>query len=340
MKTITVSKSDLMWLAGLIEGDGCFYQSKGRAKIQIEMIDKDVIERASKIMSGKIYNSKNDTNQNWKKTYTTWVSNNKALTFMQTLKPYMSKRRQKKIEEILNACSIGYGKQRLISCPKVIDKIKEENQKISCRKLAKKYGVSHETIRKIVREKHVNAENKKTAHEYEIEVFGESCNLSWASGVLEAEGSFKKGCPSAPNATCVSIQMSDRDVMERISEMWGLSLSAYSRTGKTKSGGNFKEIYCCSVRGGKARKYMEQIKCFMGVRRQKQIDDALNSYDPDVIKKTNEMKCAIPEAELKFVNEKIVSGLSYQTVAEEYGVTRNVIRRCLQRYQKIIDTQK
>lgn len=328
-----------MWLAGLIEGDGCFYQSNGRAKIQIKMIDKDVVERASKIMNSKIYNSKNN-NQKWKKTYTTWVSNNQALTFMQTLKPYMSMRRQNKIEEILKDCSFISGKQRLISCPKVIEKIKEENQNISCRNLAKKYGVSHETIRKIVRDKHVDVENKKTAHEYEIEIFGESSDLSWVSGVLEAEGSFKKGCPSAPNDTCVSIQMSDRDIMEKISEMWGMSLSAYSRTGKTKSGGSFKEIYCCSLRGSKARKYMEQIKCFMGMRRQKQIDDALNSYDPDVIKKTNEMKCAIPEAELKFVNEKIISGLSYRKIAKEYGVTSNVIRRCVKRYKIFIDTQK
>lgn len=331
-----------MWLAGLIDGDGCFYQSNGRAKIQIKMVDKDIVERASKILDGKVYSSKNKSNKNWQKIYTTWVSNNKALIFMQTLKPYMSIRRQQKIDEILKICNESYKSNRLITCVETIEKIKLENKTVSCRKLAPKYGVSHEAIRWIVRGKHIDENKKKIGQKYVVcvEDSVEDDTINWLAGVLEAEGSFMKGPPSDLNSSRISIQMSDKDTIDKISLLWNVGVNAYTPKGQNKQGSCFKEIYMCALRGGKARIWMNTLKNYMGVRRQEQIATALNAYNQNAKEECYTKSRKISDDRLQDVFNKISTGLSYEKVASEYGVTRNVIRRCLQRYQKSIDTQQ
>lgn len=342
MKTITVSKSDLMWLAGLIEGDGCFHLSKsGKPAIFVEMTDKDVIERVGKIWHAEVYVNKPEKSH-YKPSYRSSVFNNKAKSFMMALKPYMSSRRQSKIAEIIQTCNENYKPKRLINCLKTIEKIKLENKTISCRKLAPKYGVSHETIRWIVRGKHVDEDQKKIGQECVIcvEDSVEDFTMEWLAGVLEAEGSFTKGPPSKMNSSSISIQMSDKDTIEKISLLWGVAIAKYTPKGQNKLGGSFKEIYMCVLRGAKARGWMETLNPYMGIRRQEQIATALSSYNANAKEEYYSKTRKINDESLQDVFDKISSGLSYQTVAKEYGVTRNVIRRCLQRYQKTIDTQK
>ena len=341
VKTITVSKSDLMWLAGLIEGDGCFHLTKsGRPIIFIEMTDKDVIDRVGNLWDSLVYVNKPEKSH-YKPSYRSSVFNNKAKAFMIALKPYMSSRRQSKIAEIIQTCNENYKPKRSINCLETIEKIKLENKTISCRRLAPRYGVSHETIRWIVRGKHLDESQKKIGQECAvcIEDSAEDYTIDWLAGVLEAEGSFMRGPPSELNSTRISIQMSDKDTIDKISLLWGVTVTAYTPKGQNKLGGSFKEIYMCVLRGAKARNWMETLNPYMGIRRQEQITTALNSYNSNAKEEYYSKSRKISDESLQDVFDKLSSGLSYQAVAEEYGVTRNVIRRCLQRYQKTIDTQ-
>jgi hypothetical protein len=131
------SISEIYWLAGLLEGEGCFdeshYQySPGQrrvqpkqillfpdatappnvnnlrhyfsARVQLCMTDRDVVQRAAAILSNgplKIHTYKDKTNQHWKKTFRVAVHGPLAIGWLMTLYPLMGERRQAKIRIIL-----------------------------------------------------------------------------------------------------------------------------------------------------------------------------------------------------------------------------------------------
>jgi hypothetical protein len=47
-----MTESDLAWLAGLLEGEGCFHFTR-TAYVVISMTDEDIIERAASLMNSK-----------------------------------------------------------------------------------------------------------------------------------------------------------------------------------------------------------------------------------------------------------------------------------------------
>ena len=98
---------DLMWVAGLLEGEGCFYvqkshathPTKARPRIQIQMTDEDVIARAARILECGYNRSLPPSRR--KPTYVIAVTGAKATALMRQLLPHMGERRSAKIREIL-----------------------------------------------------------------------------------------------------------------------------------------------------------------------------------------------------------------------------------------------
>jgi hypothetical protein len=100
----------LYWLAGLIEGEGCFSPAlrKGwpeyyNPRIRIEMTDKDTLIKASLIL----YGNDRVTTCNWankrfghKVIYKLDITGQPAMDWMIMLYPMMSSRRQEKIKDV------------------------------------------------------------------------------------------------------------------------------------------------------------------------------------------------------------------------------------------------
>lgn len=99
-----LSKEDLFWMVGLLEGEGCFAWSKsGRKmwpKITIDMTDEDVIVRFSSLIERK-YFPRPAKPPNKKAHYVCAIAGTPAAELMNILLPHMGVRRQKKIREIL-----------------------------------------------------------------------------------------------------------------------------------------------------------------------------------------------------------------------------------------------
>ncbi len=107
---------DLYWLAGLIEGEGCFSLqgngSRGKGKcwtrkpnIRIGMADKDVLDYAARIFNTNVtgpYKNKLPNGTLGKDIWHISINGNKAIQWMMTLYSLMSQRRKNKIEEIIN----------------------------------------------------------------------------------------------------------------------------------------------------------------------------------------------------------------------------------------------
>jgi len=94
-----ISDTDLAWLAGLLEGEGCFcYQcSPG---IKLGMTDKDVVSKVANLL-GRWVRGPYRYRTNKKAVFYTEIWSHEAIWWMKKLLPYMSVRRSAKIKEIV-----------------------------------------------------------------------------------------------------------------------------------------------------------------------------------------------------------------------------------------------
>lgn len=122
-----MKKHDIIWLAGLLEGEGCFnYRAdRNQARISVEMTDRDVIERVATLFgtgvsvraprpTGKCSTCKGSPHEcrfsnhypeifftMTKESYQTAVHGRKAERLMILVYPFMGERRSGKIREIV-----------------------------------------------------------------------------------------------------------------------------------------------------------------------------------------------------------------------------------------------
>lgn len=98
-------ENNLAYFAGVIEGEGCFFnmtnaQGKKYPTIQVEMTDGDVIHKLIDFFNGpKIYSRKRGDDR--LRTYRFRMIGEKALKVMFEIYNYMSARRKNKIDQVL-----------------------------------------------------------------------------------------------------------------------------------------------------------------------------------------------------------------------------------------------
>jgi hypothetical protein len=103
---MSLELKDLYWLAGLMEGEGCFYTpkpgTKGRSiALMLGMTDRDVVERAADILGAKLQ-APRFVKGATKNSYYIALSGKKAAGWMMTLYTLMGQRRRAKIKECLD----------------------------------------------------------------------------------------------------------------------------------------------------------------------------------------------------------------------------------------------
>jgi len=91
--------TEIAWLAGLLEGEGCFY-FRGTSYIKLQMTDEDVIRRAADLM-GRTYRRAEPRGSQKKVVFSFELCAGHAIEFMKLILPYMCSRRTAKINEII-----------------------------------------------------------------------------------------------------------------------------------------------------------------------------------------------------------------------------------------------
>ena len=89
-------QADLMWLAGLLEGEGCFRYAESPT-LELQMTDEDVVARAAQITQRNYLVKKNRTVKG-KHIYHLRVFSQHAIDIMQELYPHMGARRKAQID--------------------------------------------------------------------------------------------------------------------------------------------------------------------------------------------------------------------------------------------------
>lgn len=93
-----ISLGDIKWLAGLLEGEGCFL-NQGSITVHLNMSDPDIVERAGRIMHGTpsppVFRTVGMPQ------YSVRIFGARAAGWMMTLYPLMGARRQAQITTAL-----------------------------------------------------------------------------------------------------------------------------------------------------------------------------------------------------------------------------------------------
>ena len=109
--TVNMSRDDLVWLAGLFEGEAAFDLHKGKyPRIRLGMTDRDVVGRAATLMGANVRLSLKPAPV--KAMWHAEVSGAKALDLMLALLPLMGARRSGKIAEVIGHATLDPVTQR------------------------------------------------------------------------------------------------------------------------------------------------------------------------------------------------------------------------------------
>jgi len=138
-----------------------------------------------------------------------------------------------------------------------------------------------------------------------------SLDVYWLAGLLEGEGSFMAGPPSAPNQPRITVAMTDEDIIARVAEMLGVSVIPI------KAGNpQHKQVFAARKVGAGAVEWMCTLRPHMGIRRRAQIDKALDSYDPGKRRRQRRMT----DSEVVEYRKRYLQGESAKNMALEAGV--------------------
>jgi len=96
-----LNEIETAWLAGLLEGEGCFAANgKHGIKIMLQMTDKDVVEKAAKLLEVNLSGFQ-DERPHRKATWRFQLCGDRAVQVMEILLPFMGERRTVKIKRLL-----------------------------------------------------------------------------------------------------------------------------------------------------------------------------------------------------------------------------------------------
>ena len=112
-RPIEQCEKDLYWLAGLMEGDGCFSVSaRKEITIAVQMTDRESVNRVHSLISNDrsrkiVRREKPNNSKNCQPTYTSQISKrSQVVKIMLQLYPLMSMRRKSQIDLCLSTASI------------------------------------------------------------------------------------------------------------------------------------------------------------------------------------------------------------------------------------------
>lgn len=97
-------EKNLVWLAGFLEGDGCFGIKDGtRPYISVQVVDQLLLQFVASLLDTNVTTYTNPKQPKWQKVYRTRLYDQEKLRWLlPRLYPYLSARRQCKVKQLLH----------------------------------------------------------------------------------------------------------------------------------------------------------------------------------------------------------------------------------------------
>ena len=103
-------------------------------------------------------------------------------------------------------------------------------------------------------------------------------DIIWLAGLIEGEGSFLWHSTGAGNGSyhpVVTIGMTDKDIIERVSRIWELTSVRINRYQKRPQ---CKDMWRTTLTGSRAIGWMMMLYQFMGIRRKAKIREIIGNW--------------------------------------------------------------
>lgn len=145
-----ISEEDLLWLAGLLEGEGSFLQScpstPNAPAITLMMTDLDVVQHAAMILNVTVYSRFRAGKA--KSTHQLRLRGKRAVETMQQLLPLMGARRRSQIERAIASYDPYYRSRARtgLTDAQIIDIYRRANSGESCRLVADEYSLTYAAV--------------------------------------------------------------------------------------------------------------------------------------------------------------------------------------------------
>jgi len=97
---LNLTSRDIAWVAGLVEGEGCFSRTSSGIRLAITMTDRDVLERLAAYWAASIQPKAPAPRR--KPAYTITLHGARAAAWMMTLYPLLLSRRQARVRALLS----------------------------------------------------------------------------------------------------------------------------------------------------------------------------------------------------------------------------------------------
>ena len=148
-----MTENDLIWLAGFLEGEGCFLEGPPSGpnlpRVAAVTVDLDVIERVSGLLGVGFWPTKK-AQPHHKQAYSCCVKGQPALLLMFSLRPFMGKRRTAQIDKIIASFEIRDKRRTNLSDVQIYD-IWQAAKVSKYRVVAEQFGVPIDTVKTVMR---------------------------------------------------------------------------------------------------------------------------------------------------------------------------------------------
>ncbi len=236
-----MSEPETAWLAGLLEGEGCFrlrmdYRGPGSRYpiyVVLKMNDEDIVKRAHQLMGAKTIGVVQRPRRS--DAYVITVHSHRAEAVMRSVLPYMGLRRRAKVVECLTTDTLSHHGPSTI--------VPSEDSFGACAPLGATRG---------------------------------PFSVFWLAGLLEGEGCFSlqtdNRVPGNRTGIRVGLKMNDEDVVCRAGELMGAPV--YLRSDLRP---NYSDSYEVRINGYPAEELMRTVLPHMGNRRSAKIRECLGT---------------------------------------------------------------
>jgi hypothetical protein len=280
---ISVARGDraslaLLWLGGLLEGEGTFLRpppsSPNCPVVSCSGTDRDVVERVAERFGTGI--SVIDKGA-YRTEYRATLKGARAVALLEDLRPIMGSRRREAIDRALEGYRPPSRKLDFAAAEEIRRKHRWGRSAAS---LARDYRVTHPTIRAVLSGRIYRAPAAapwRTPATYLPDVVYLPRDLSpgelfWLAGWLEGEGSFMAPPPSDPRRPRISAYSRDRDVAIEVARLFGVTPTLHD-TARTRARG-WSPVWQVLCRGTTAIEMMSALEPLLGVRRLRQVKSA------------------------------------------------------------------
>lgn len=258
-----ITSPQIAWLTGLLEGEGFFGISDRAITIVLKMTDRDIVERAASLLSGRVYDLPlRRPDRPWKPQFVTYAKGPRAAGWMMTMYAWLGERRRGQVRQAL----LKWSAMPYVRISPLIERSIVEAWRVggvTKLGLARRFRVSRNTVYDVLaRSGDWSVRERPAAGLIPIDI-------AWLAGLIEGEGNISIN----GRAFTIRMKMTDRDVIYRAADLLGGPIYEGKRPQP-----HWKPTWVTQVKGAPAAGWAMTLYPWLGQRRRQQVREGLAEW--------------------------------------------------------------